>query len=77
MNLYGDRKYSFIVDKSLKKTTIKFVIEKIFNVTVLKVNTCNLPVKTRRVGKFVGKRSSYKKAFVSLQEGQTISELFN
>lgn len=77
INLYGDRQYTFIVDKSLTKTEIKFIIEKIFNVTVIKVNSCNLPIKTRRVGKFTGKRSSYKKAYVSLKEGDTISELFN
>ena len=77
INLYGDRQYTFIVDKSLTKTTIKFIIEKIFNVTVIKVNSCNLPIKKRRVGKFIGKRSLYKKAFVCLKEGDTISELFN
>ena len=77
INLYGDRQYTFIVDKALTKTEIKFVIEKIFNVTVTKVNSCNLPVKKRRVGKFTGKRSLYKKAYISLQEGNTISELFN
>lgn len=77
INLYGDRQYTFIVDKALTKTKIKFIIEKIFNVTVTKVNSCNLPVKTRRVGKFIGKRSAYKKAYISLKEGETISELFN
>ena len=30
INLYGDRQYTFIVDKSLTKTKIKFIIEKIF-----------------------------------------------
>jgi large subunit ribosomal protein L23 len=77
INLYGDRQYTFIVDKSLTKTKIKFIIEKIFNVTVTRVNSCNLPTKTRRVGRFTGKRSMYKKAYVSLKEGDTISELFN
>lgn len=77
INLYGDRQYTFIVDKALTKTEIKFIIEKIFNVTVNKVNSCNLPVKKRRVGKFTGKRSLYKKAYISLKEGDTISELFN
>ena len=48
ISLYGNRQYTFIVDKSLTKTQIKFVIEKIFNVSVDKVNSCNLPVKTRR-----------------------------
>lgn len=77
MNLYSEQKYTFIVDKSLTKTNIKFLIEKIFNVTVIKVNTCNLPIKKRRIGRFLGRRSTYKKALVSLKPGNTISELFN
>ena len=77
MNLHGNRQYTFIVNKSLTKTEIKFIIQKIFNVIVLDVNTCNLPTKTRRVGKFIGKKASYKKAYVKLKEGETISDLFN
>jgi len=77
MNLYGDRQYTFIVERALTKTEIKYVIEKIFQVNVTSVNTCNLPVKTRRVGKFVGKRAVYKKAYISLTKGDTIPELFN
>lgn len=77
VRLYGNRQYTFIVDKSLTKLQIKFVIEKIFNVNVTKVNTCILPTKKRRVGKFVGKRSLYKKAYIFLKEGDTISGLFD
>jgi ribosomal protein L23 len=39
--------------------------------------TANLPVKTKRVGKFIGKKASYKKAYVKLKAGETISDLFN
>jgi large subunit ribosomal protein L23 len=77
VRLYGNRQYTFIVDKSLTKLQIKFVIEKIFNVTVTKVNTCILPIKKRRVGKFIGKRSLYKKAYIFLKEGDNISGLFD
>jgi large subunit ribosomal protein L23 len=77
INLYGDRQYTFIVDRSLTKTQIKYIIEKIFNVSIIGVNTCILPTKTRRVGKFVGKRPLYKKAYVKLKEGDTIADLFN
>jgi large subunit ribosomal protein L23 len=77
INLYGDRQYTFIVDRSLTKTQIKFVLEKIFNVNIIGVNTCILPTKTRRVGKYIGKRSLYKKAYVKLKEGENISDLFN
>ena len=77
INLYGNRQYTFIVDRSLTKTQIKYIIEKIFNVTITDVNTAILPTKTRRVGKFIGNRSRYKKAYVKLKEGDTITDLFN
>ena len=77
INLYGDRQYTFIVDRVLTKTQIKYIIEKIFKVEISQVNTCILPTKTRRVGRFVGKRSRYKKAYVKLKEGDTINDLFN
>ena len=56
INLYGDRQYTFIVDRSLTKTQIKYIIENIFTVSITDINTCVLPSKTRRVGKFIGKR---------------------
>jgi large subunit ribosomal protein L23 len=77
INLYGDRQYTFIVDRTLTKTQIKFIIENIFNVNIVKVNTAILPIKKRRVGKSIGNRSIYKKAFVKLKEGDTINDLFN
>lgn len=77
VNLYADRQYTFIVDRSLTKTQIKYVLENIFNVTIINISTCILPSKTRRVGKFLGKRSLYKKTYIKLKEGDTITELFN
>ena len=77
INLYGDRQYTFIVDRSLTKTQIKFIVENIFNVKIIRVNTAILPVKKRRVGKSIGDRSVYKKAYVKLKEGDTINDLFN
>ena len=77
INLYGMRQYTFIVDKSLTKTQIKYIIEKIFNVTITDVSTTMLPLKTRRVGKYIGKRSRYKKAYIKLKEGDSITDLFN
>jgi len=77
INLYSNRQYTFIIDPALSKNEIKFVIENIFNVTVTDINTCILPTKKRRVGKFIGNRPLYKKAFIKLKEGDTITELFN
>jgi len=77
INLYSDRQYTFIVDKSLTKVEIKYIIEKIFNVNIISVNTCNLPSKKRRLGKFIGKRSQYKKTYIKLKEGDSMTDLFN
>ena len=77
MNLYGERQYTFIVDKSLTKTEIKYVLEKIFNVTITTVRTCMLPSKSRRVGRFIGKTSLYKKTYIKLKKGDSIADLFN
>jgi len=77
INLYGQREYTFIVDRSLKKLEIKYILEKIFNVTILDVRTCNLPIKKKRVGKFLGNKACYKKTFIKLKEGDSITDLFN
>ena len=68
-----NNQYSFIVDRSSDKITIKKAIEYLFNVKVIKVNTCNLPRKKKRVGKYIGWKPQYKKAIVSLAEGNVIN----
>lgn len=77
INLYSQRQYTFVVDKKLTKPQIKYVLEKVFNVTIIRVNTAVLPIKTRRVGRFIGNRSSYKKVYIKLKEGETIADLLN
>lgn len=77
INLYNQQQYTFIVDRSLRKDQIKFTLEKIFNVTIVRVNTAIIPSKTRRVGRFIGNRSQYKKAYVKLKPGDTIADLIN
>ena len=71
--LLENNQYSFIVDRYSDKITIKTAIEYLFNVKVTKVNTCRLPRKKKRVGKYVGWKPQYKKAIVSLQEGDVIN----
>jgi len=71
--LLENNQYSFIVDRYSNKITIKNAIEFLFNVKVIKVNTCNLPRKTKRVGKYIGWKPQYKKAIVSLAEGDVIN----
>ena len=67
-----DKKYTFVVAKDANKTEIKLEIEKRFDVQVEKVNTLNTKSKSKRVGRYTGKTKTYKKAFVTLKDGETI-----
>ncbi|MBV9775015.1 MAG: 50S ribosomal protein L23 [Gemmatimonadetes bacterium] len=67
--------YSFVVDKDANKIEIAHAVEKQFDVKVKSVRTMRYAGKERRVGKFIGRRASWKKAVVTLQEGDTI-EIF-
>ena len=71
--LLENNQYSFIVNPSSDKITIKAAIEYLFNVKVIKINTCHLPKKQKRVGKYIGWKSQYKKAIVTLADGDTIN----
>ena len=73
IRLLENNKYSFIVDRHSDKITIRAAIEYLFNVKVIKINTCNLPRKQKRVGKYIGWKPQYKKAVVSLAEGDVIN----
>ena len=64
--------YSFEVDHRAAKPDIKAAIEKMFDVKVVGISTMNPPRKSRRVGRFAGKRTQVKKAVVRLAEGNTI-----
>jgi len=71
--LLENNQYSFVVNLSSDKITIKAAIEYLFDVKVTKVNTCHLPKKKKRVGKYLGWKSHYKKAIVTLSEGDVIN----
>ena len=71
--LLENNQYTFIVNPQFNKNLIKLAIEYLFNVEVLKVNTCHLPKKKRRVGKYIGLKTHYKKAIVTLKEGNVIN----
>ena len=71
-NLASENVYVFKIDKKANKTQIKQAIESKFGVKVESVNTVNTQSKKRRVGKYTGYTSSYKKAYVKLKEGSKI-----
>ncbi|MCK4453174.1 50S ribosomal protein L23 [candidate division WOR-3 bacterium] len=64
--------YQFEVMKQANKHQIKEAIEKLFGVKVIDIKTSNLPRKPRRLGRSSGYKSGYKKASVTLKEGQKI-----
>ena len=64
--------FVFRVRRDANKDQIRHAIETLFKVKVEKVRTLNLLGKMRRVGKHAGKRPDWKKAYVTLAEGQRI-----
>jgi large subunit ribosomal protein L23 len=72
----GDREssnaYHFEVDRKVNKIQVKEAIEKLFEVTVLAVRTLNKTGKTRKYRNRVFKTSGWKKAIVTLKEGDRI-----
>jgi len=69
----GLNKYTFKVRRDANKIQIRRAIEEMFEVHVTKVNTMNVRGKKRRLGRFKeGRTPSWKKAIVTLREGETI-----
>jgi large subunit ribosomal protein L23 len=64
--------YTFKVAKDANKIEIKKAIEEAFGVKVVKVNTANTKAKDKRVGRYTGKTQTYKKAFITLADGEKI-----
>ena len=69
------RQYSFIVDREASKHDVAAAVSTLFKVTVENVRTAVMRGKIKRVGTSMGKRPNFKKAFVTLKEGDKI-ELF-
>ena len=71
--LLANGKYHFNVDASCDKSEIASLIKKVFSVEVTKVNIINTKSKTKRFKGIEGTRGSYKKAIITLKEGQSIN----
>jgi large subunit ribosomal protein L23 len=78
MNAQGENlnRYGFVVDKKANKLQIKKAIEELYNVTVASINTMQYGGKRKmrytRTGMITGKTNSFKKAIVTLEEGDSI-----
>jgi len=73
IRLIEQNQYSFAVDSKADKTLIKDAVEQLFDVKVISVNTSLLPLRKRRVGKFIGKKARYKRAIVKLASEDSIT----
>lgn len=71
--LLEDNQYVFDVVPKATKPEIKAAIESLFDVKVTSVNTLRPAKKKRRVGRFVGFKPLYKRAIVTLKEGDSIA----
>ena len=74
-------KYAFIVDKNANKIQIKKAVEQLYDVKVEAVNTMNYDGKRKsrytKAGVVTGRRPAFKKAVVTLKEGDTIDFFSN
>ena len=71
--LEPDGKFVFEVDLKATKHQVRDAVERLFGVNVISVNTAVMQGKRKRFGRTLGKRSNWKKAVVTLREGQSIS----
>ena len=71
-NLNQFNQYSFVVSKNSKSSEIKDAIQKIFKVKVIKVNTSIMRGKLKSFKGSIGYKKDFKKAIVTLAEGNTI-----
>ena len=73
--LMAQNKYTFEVAQNANKHQIKEAVEKAFKVKVVQVNVITVPGKSRGYGRLRGKTSPWKKAMVTLEQGNKI-EIF-
>jgi large subunit ribosomal protein L23 len=72
-NREAAHQFAFEVHRDATKIQVKQAVESLFNVHVLAVRTAIARGKVKRVGRHVGQRPNWKKAFVTLKEGETIA----
>jgi len=66
------RQYTFEVRRDANKIEIQSAVERLFKVKVLQVRTANVLGKVKRLGRRYGKRPDWKKAIITLREGDRI-----
>jgi len=69
----GSNVYTFEVGESANKLQIKDAVQTLFKVEVQAVRTVIMRGKTKRFGRYFGKRSNWKKAYVRLADGHSLN----
>lgn len=77
MSEISDKKYTFKVARDANKIEIADAVEKLFKVDVAKVNTINVRGQERRMGRYSGYTSAWKKAIVTLKTDSKPIEFFD
>ena len=68
----SNNKVGFVVRGNANRIEIKRAVESALKVRVERVHVMNVPGKMKRLGRFAGKRSDWKKAIVTLKEGEKL-----
>ena len=67
--------FTFDVERKATKPDIKAAIEQMYDVKVTGLNTQNLPRKQKRVGRYMGYKPCYKRAIVTLEDGEPLRKV--
>ena len=73
--LIEKNQYTFFVDLKLSKKQIKSIIENLYKVNIISVNTHHPPKKRKRFSQFEGYKTNYKKAVIKIIPSQSIAIL--
>lgn len=73
--MMADRQYVFIVDERANKSEVRKAIQTLYKVKVSGVNIIEVKGKVKRLGRSTGRTPDYKKAIVTLKEGEKIEAL--
>ena len=76
MGQTNEGRYTFVVAKDATKKEIAAAVAEVFKVDVVAVNTTTVHGKTRRLGRKIGRKPDWKKAVVTIGEGQKIERYF-
>ena len=72
----GTNVIAFEVDSKANKIDVKRAVEELFKVKVAEVRLFNVRGKMKRMGRYVGKRTDWRKAYVRLKEGESAPDFF-